>query len=277
MKRSFAESVYLNDAKGTNMLFTPKPAGTFAGSLSPQGEPGTADYRVYFQDPFGKTISPWHNIRMQTAEYGLLNTIIEIPKMTTSRMIVATDEENNPIAPEVQNGVVQTTHEPILWNKGVLPETWAHPDTTHPTVGKPGTNAPLDVVEIGSQALEAGSVVPVKPLGIMALIHDGKLEWKIIAVWMEDPLAKELHDLVNLEEKYPEVISGIREWFRSYKNPEGKPLNSYGYDEQAQPRAVANEVIASCFDGWRNLRAGTVEGDAGRWTQHVKAWADGVA
>ena len=42
-----------------------------------------------------------------------------------------------------------------------------------------GDNDPVDVVEIGSQALAVGSVTKVKPLGVLAMIDDGELDWKV--------------------------------------------------------------------------------------------------
>jgi inorganic pyrophosphatase len=42
-----------------------------------------------------------------------------------------------------------------------------------------GDNDPVDVVEIGSRALEQGGVYPVKPLGVYAMIDDGELDWKV--------------------------------------------------------------------------------------------------
>lgn len=37
----------------------------------------------------------------------------------------------------------------------------------------------MDVVEIGSQVLAVGSVTKVKPLGVLAMIDDGELDWKV--------------------------------------------------------------------------------------------------
>ena len=42
-----------------------------------------------------------------------------------------------------------------------------------------GDNDPVDVVEIGTRALAAGGVYPVKPLGVYAMIDDGELDWKV--------------------------------------------------------------------------------------------------
>merc|ERR1712196_699994 len=92
-----------------------------------------------------------------------------------------------------------------------------------------GDDDPIDVVEIGSSALEAGSVTPVKPLGVLAMIDDGELDWKVIAVATSDPLASKLNDIDDVEKECPGYVSGIREWFRWYKTPDDKPLNAFGF------------------------------------------------
>ena len=55
--------------------------------------------------------------------------------------------------------------------------------------------APQDVVEIGSATIGMGDVVGVKPLGALSMIDDGELDWKVIAVATDDPLAKEYNDI----------------------------------------------------------------------------------
>jgi inorganic pyrophosphatase len=45
-----------------------------------------------------------------------------------------------------------------------------------------GDNDPVDVVEIGSKALATGSVTAVKILGVLAMIDDGELDWKMIGI-----------------------------------------------------------------------------------------------
>ncbi|CAN0061062.1 unnamed protein product, partial [Choristocarpus tenellus] len=76
------------------------------------------------------------------------------------------------------------------------------------------------------------SVKEVKPLGCLAMIDDGELDWKVIAIDVEDPLASELNDVGDLDSVLPGTISGIREWFRWYKTPDDKPLNGFGFDER---------------------------------------------
>ena len=49
----------------------------------------------------------------------------------------------------------------------------------HPELKCFGDDDPIDVVEIGSKSLAMGTVTEVKPLGVLAMIDDGELDWKV--------------------------------------------------------------------------------------------------
>lgn len=221
------------------------------------GEPGTLEYRMHFQDSNGNKISPWHDIPLKSGEH--FNCLIEIPKNTKPKMEVAVKEEMNPIAQDVKKGKLRDYHGPIFWNYGMLPQTWEDPNVTHAETKCNGDNDPVDVVEIGSEALAQGSVEPVKVLGALAMIDDGELDWKIIGIRTGDKLAAELNDIQDVEAKCPGVISGIREWFRWYKTPDGKPLNAFGYEEKALDKKFALEVIEETHGAWKKLRDGSTD------------------
>merc|ERR1719198_1478051 len=157
------------------------------------GTPGTLEYRLRFKDDSGNDISPWHDIPLQTSEAGVYNALFEIPKNTKPKMEVAVKEPLNPIAQDVKKGKLREYHGPIFWNYGMLPQTWENPDEVHPEMKCAGDNDPVDVV---------------------AMIDDGEVDWKVIAIRTGDALAAELNDIADVEAKCPGVVSGIREWFR---------------------------------------------------------------
>jgi len=223
------------------------------------GAMGTLEYRLRFQDSAGKEISPWHDIPLYTGEDGVLNCLIEIPKNTKPKMEVATKEAKNPIAQDMKKGKLRDYHGPIFWNYGMFPQTWEDPNVVHAETKCAGDNDPVDVVEIGSESLAQGAVEPVKVLGTLAMIDDGELDWKVIAIRKADPLAAELQDITDVEAKCPGVISGIREWFRWYKTPDGKPLNAFGFDERALDKAHAMEVVAETHEAWKKLCNGQAD------------------
>merc|ERR1711988_1065175 len=134
-----------------------------------------------------------------------------------------------------------------------------------------GDNDPVDVVEIGSASLAMGSFTPVKVLGCLSMIDDGELDWKVIAINAADEHADKINDVEDIEAYYPGTVSGIREWFRWYKTPDGKPVNGFGHEEKALGAAAAKEVIAETNGFYKKLLAGETE--AGKLWVSVKAAA----
>jgi inorganic pyrophosphatase len=82
------------------------------------------------------------------------------------------------------------------------------------------------------------------------------LDWKVVAIATNDPLADEYNDIDDVPES---IKAGIREWFRWYKTPDDKPLNGFGFDEKFLDAAVAKEVIEETNEAWKKLRAGETE------------------
>lgn len=229
-----------------------------------EGEAGTETYRQFFTDDAGAKISPWHDIALRPAGAGtnMFNMVTEIPKYGTAKMEVDTKGEANPIMQDMKKGALRFYHGPIFWNYGCLPQTWEDPNHKHPELGCFGDDDPIDVVEIGSTALAAGSVTPVKALGVLAMIDDGELDWKVLAIAENDPLAAKLNDVADVEAQCPGVVSGVREWFRWYKTPDDKPINAFGFDEACLDAATAVDVIEETHAAWKGLRDGSI--DAGK-------------
>ncbi|CAK9008082.1 unnamed protein product [Durusdinium trenchii] len=213
-----------------------------------RGKEGSESYRRYF---FAKDqeISPWHDLPLSSEVEGEYFMVTEIPKNTKPKMEIATKESMNPIAQDTKKGKLREYHGPIYWNYGYLPQTWEDPQAEHPELKVKGDNDPVDVVEIGSRAHEQGEIVKVK-------------DWKILAIATDDPMAAELSSLKDVETKLPGYISGIREWFRWYKLPDGKPLNSFGFGEQPLDAPEAIKVIEETHGFWKKLRE---KGDSNLW------------
>ncbi len=54
-------------------------------------------------------------------------------------------------------------------------------------------------MEIGSAAAKRGGVYKVKPVGVLAMIDDGELDWKVIAISADDPKAALCNDVEDVE------------------------------------------------------------------------------
>jgi len=261
MFRTFAVMLALSHAAVAFKTSFPKVAKFTTSALraistSTAGEAATDSFRIKFEDG-GKQVSPWHDIPLKNGLY--FNFVNEIPKYTKAKMEVSTKEAGNPIAQDIKKGKLRDYHGPIFWNYGCLPQTWEDPNVEHPDVKCMGDNDPLDVVEIGSASIASGVVSPVKVLGVLAMIDDGELDWKVIAIAANDPMADILNDIADVDAKMPGVVSGIREWFRWYKTPDDKPLNAFGYDEVALGREKALEVIEETHQFWKDLKSGKTD------------------
>ena len=57
-----------------------------------------------------------------------------------------------------------------------------------------GDNDPLDVCEIGTTLHAAGSIIPVKIVGVLGLIDEGETDWKLIGIDIRDKLASQVID-----------------------------------------------------------------------------------
>jgi len=220
---------------------------------------GTTEYTMSFSSG-GKPYSPWHDAPLKL-EGGLYNMLTEIPKMTKEKMEVATKVAGNPIKQDEKKGKARLYHGPIFWNYGCLPQTWEDPNVKGDADvgGAFGDNDPVDVVEIGAAALPMGSFTPIKVLGCLSMIDDGELDWKVIAISAADAHANDINDVSDIDKFYPGTISGVREWFRWYKTPDGKPTNKFGHDEKALSAAAAKEVIEETHGFYKNLLAGKTD------------------
>ena len=246
------------------------------------------EMRFKFSAGGGAPISPWHDIPLYAGD-GLLNFICEIPKETSAKMEVATDEPTNPIKQvrrarhpplrstrstgastdaarragvgggeqqDTKDGALRFYPYNINWNYGLLPQTWEDPAVAHPELEVMGDNDPVDVVEVGSAPCEIGGVYKVKPIGALAMIDDGELDWKIIAISVDDPKAAAIDGCEDLEREMPGEFEKIRVWFRDYKIPSGKPANVFGYDDKCMDKAFTLDVVAESSELYYALKSG---------------------
>jgi len=236
--------------------------------LHHEGDQDTLDYRIHAKHSVeGKTISLWHDISLVhiDAETGketdYMNFVCEIPKFTRKKYEIATDEEFTPIKQDEKKGKLREFKKgDIFFNYGCFPQTWEDPTFVHPDAeGCRGDNDPLDVCEIGARIIKSGGVRPVKVLGILMMIDEGEADWKIVVIDKEDKWAPFINDINDVEEQLPGMLDAIREWYRTYKIPDGKPPNTFGLGERFMDKAYAKTVIDECHHAWESLISGEKE------------------
>lgn len=159
-----------------------------------------------------------------------MNVVIEIPAGTNAKWEVAKD--GNSVDWEIESGrprVVQYLAYPGSY--GMVPRT-ALPKKLG------GDGDPLDVLVLGP-AIERGSVVAVRPIGVLQMLDDGERDDKIVAVQTTGPLS-DARTLESLDTRYPGVREIVETWFSSYKGP-GR-MQAEGWAEAETARATVQQA-----------------------------------
>ncbi|CAN3375672.1 inorganic pyrophosphatase, mitochondrial [Diutina rugosa] len=222
------------------------------------GSKYTPDYKNYAKID-GKLVSWMHDIPLDldstTRE---ANMVVEVPRWSNGKFEIDVKAPGNPIVQDQKKGKMRFVgnlfpYKGYIHNYGAFPQTWEDPGTKCEKTGLLGDNDPLDVCEIGSKILSTGSVVRVKILGSIALIDDGELDWKVLAINVADPLAQKLNDIDDIRKYCPGLLDSTRWWFRNYKLPDGKPENTFAFNGDFLGAAATVEVVQSCSHHWKTL------------------------
>jgi inorganic pyrophosphatase len=101
-----------------------------------------------------------------------------------------------------------------------------------------GDGDPLDVLVLVDAPSFAGCLIEVRPIGMLEMIDQGKLDEKILAVGLNNPRYR---DVRNYSEIYPHVLREILHFFSIYKDLEGKRTEMVGWHNSAKARTVVVE------------------------------------
>lgn len=167
---------------------------------------------------------------------GNINVVVEIPTGTDEKWEV--DKTTGQLKWEFKKGkprVVSYLGYP--GNYGMIPRT-----LLPKKLG--GDGDPLDVIVIGS-AVPRGSVLSVRPIGVLKLLDDDEQDDKIIAVLLNSELGGVL-SIEELKRKYKGVAEILQIWFTNYKGP-GR-LQSKGFESVAE----AQIVIKAAIEAYKN-------------------------
>jgi inorganic pyrophosphatase len=102
------------------------------------------------------------------------------------------------------------------------------------------------------------------------MIDEGECDWKVVVIDAEDKWAPFINDIDDVEEQLPGMLSAIREWYRTYKIPDGKPPNVFGLNENFMDKNYANNVIEECHHAWETLISGEKERQINDCSDDVK-------
>lgn len=224
-----------------------------------RGAQNSTSYKVFIKNDAGKVISPFHDIPLFADKKNMLyNMVVEIPRWSNAKMEIATKESLNPIIQDTKDGKPRFCpnifpYKGYIWNYGALPQTWENPDHIDPETKCKGDNDPIDVCEIGSKVLKVGDVVQIKVLGILGMIDQGEMDWKVIGLNTADPLFNLIEHIDDIEMILLGYLNATREWFRVYKVPNKKPPNNFSYKGEYQDQNFANNIISEGHMFWQDL------------------------
>lgn len=206
-----------------------------------------------------RIISPWHDIPLANDD-GTLNMVVEVPKLTRCKLEAAVQEAWNPIRQDTKRGKLRMYD----WgdcpgNYGFMPQTYEDPAHVHPDTGAAGDADPLDIIEVGGRVWATGSVIRVKPIGVVPMIDSGEMDWKILAIAAHDPRAQHLSDVLDLQIHMPGVLPAVVRWLRMYKYPN---MAEIAYNGACMDVAYARTIIAQMHAAWRVLTDRGQDGQA---------------
>ena len=218
----------------------------------------------------------WHDVPMHPerssggGDDNVVHLVTEIPLLMTAKMEVQKTIPGNPISQDCnKDGSPRYyTYGTPFFNYGYIPQTWEDPNLKD-SLGNGGDNDPLDVMEVGSQRLEMGSVTPCRVLGHLELIDEGEMDNKVICIALSDPDASSIHTMGDLERIKPGTIDRLKDWLKRYKTSDGKPENSLASEDPTSADATM-ELVKETHMRWKNLcgkGTGYVSSDYGFWLQ----------
>uniref|UniRef100_A0A8C5HZ39 inorganic diphosphatase n=1 Tax=Gouania willdenowi TaxID=441366 RepID=A0A8C5HZ39_GOUWI len=254
-------------------------------TVEERGKPNTQDYRVFFKNSEGKYISPFHDIPIYANEaQNIFHAVVEVPRWTNAKMEIATKDALNPLKQDVKKGNLRYVanvfpHRGYIWNYGAIPQvcyitsqinhilyvsmrliicdlsrqTWEDPNHKDSDTGCCGDNDPIDICDIGNKVCSRGEVIKVKVLGTLALIDEGETDWKVIVINAEDPEAGDFNDIDDVRRIKPGYLEATVDWFKTYKVPDGKPENQFGFNGEFKDRDFAIKTVKSTHEFWKAL------------------------
>jgi inorganic pyrophosphatase len=99
-----------------------------------------------------------------------------------------------------------------------------------------------DALVIGGDPLPLGTVVAVRPIGVLNMVDSGDPDAKILAVQAKNPRFDTIKDLKDIEAFNPHLLKEIEHFFLHYKDLQGKKVELNGWDDA---KAAKEEIKKS--------------------------------
>ncbi len=178
-------------------------------------------------EPFRRPafFNPWHDIAPGTP--GSFTAVIEIPLGSSNKYEL--DKESGLIKLD------RVLHSAVFYpaNYGFIPQTLAD------------DGDPLDVLILAAEPVYPLTIVHARPIGLMTMMDQDELDYKVIAVGIHDPEYNTYHDISGLPKHR---LAVIRRFFEDYKKLEDKRVEV----DEIHPALEALPVIEKSMAIYRD-------------------------
>ena len=164
----------------------------------------------------------WHDIESGNDIPEIINAIVEIPKGSMNKYEY--DKKHNMI--KLDRVLFSPFHYP--GDYGLIPQTLSD------------DGDPLDALVLVTNPTYPGILIEARPIGLLQMKDDGKLDDKIICVATNDPRYLHTADITDIEDHYR---SEIAHFFQVYKDLEGKKVEILGWKSAKEAKTVIIESI----------------------------------
>ncbi|MBI5859868.1 MAG: inorganic diphosphatase [Nitrosarchaeum sp.] len=164
----------------------------------------------------------WHDIESGTDIPEIVNVIVEIPKGSMNKYEY--DKKHNMI--KLDRVLFSPFHYP--GDYGLIPQTLSE------------DGDPLDALVLVTNPTYPGILIEARPIGLLQMKDDGKLDDKIICVSTNDPRYLHTVDITDIEDHYR---SEIGHFFQVYKDLEGKKVEILGWRGSKEAKGIIVESI----------------------------------
>jgi inorganic pyrophosphatase len=112
---------------------------------------------------------------------------------------------------------------------------------------------PLDGLLLIDEPVVHGTVVPVRPIGVLYMVDDGENDEKLICVPKDDISKSHLHDLSDMSDKGENLKKVVEHFYKHYKdwknNWQGVPIEFKGWGGAEEAKKVVQDSIARAGSG----------------------------
>ena len=177
--------------------------------------------------PFSRhpSFHPWHDV--DPGQPSNFTAIVEIPLNSSNKYEL-----------DKKTGLLKldrVLHSAVFYpaNYGFIPQTLAD------------DGDPLDVLILAAEPVYPLTMVQARPIGLMEMIDQGELDYKVIAVGIHDPEYNTYHDVHELPKHR---VAVVKRFFEDYKTLENKMVKV----DDILPALEAVPVINNALEVYRD-------------------------